>query len=114
MPDELLTPAIVARTLSNIGQDLDAMPDIIKAADKAEVEARKEARKAYRRAFMEATGAMDLRKIIAEEAASDLDFAAELAGVELRAARTHLSVLRERREIGQSIGTIVKLEWGAS
>lgn len=113
MPN-LLTPSQVAEVLSTIGRELDQMPELIETLDDAEVRAQHAAKQAYRRAFMEAQGAMDLRKVVADEAASGLQLDADLAGVQLRAARTQLGVLRDRLEIGRSIGTLVKLEWSAS
>lgn len=111
---EILTPSQVASTLSGIGRELDQMPDLIEALDDAEVRAQHAAKQAFRRAFMEAQGAMDLRKVIADEAASELQLEADLAGVKLRAARTQLGVLRDRLEVGRSVSALVKLEWSAS
>lgn len=107
----LLTPGQVADVLSAIGRELDTMPETIEALDDAEVRAQHAAKQAYRRAFLEAAGAMDLRKVTADEAAADLQLTADLAGVQLRAARTQLSVLRDRLDVGRSIGTLVKLEY---
>jgi len=110
VPD-LLTPSKVIDNLSRIGRELDGMPALIEQLDQAEVTAQHAAKQAYRRAFMEASGAMDLRKVVADEAAADLAFAADLAGVQLRAARTQLGVLRDRLEIGRSVSALVKLEY---
>lgn len=111
---ELLTPSKVAEVLSLIGKELDAMPDLIESLDDAEVRAQHAAKQQYRRTFLETQGAMDLRKVTADEAAAELQLEADLAGVQLRAARTQLGVLRDRLEIGRSVGTLVKLEWGNS
>lgn len=113
MPD-VLTPGQVANVLQTIGRELDQMPALIEALDDAEVRAQHAAKQAYRKAFLEASGAMDLRKVIADEAAADLALAADIAGVQLRAARTQLTVLRDRLEIGRSVGTLVKLEYGSN
>lgn len=113
MPD-ILTPSQVAAALQAIGKELDGMPDLIKALDDAEVRAQHAAKQAYRKAFMEAQGAMDLRKVIADDAAASLQLEADLAGVQLRAARTQLGVLRDRLEVGRSVGTLVKLEYQTS
>jgi hypothetical protein len=110
----LLTPTQVAEVLSTIGRELDGMPALIEALDDAEVRAQHAAKQAYRKAFMETQGAMDLRKVVADDAASELQLTADLAGVQLRAARTQLGVLRDRLEVGRSIGTLVKLEWSTS
>jgi hypothetical protein len=57
---------------------------------------------------------MDLRKVVADEAAADAKLQYELAGVRLRAAKENLRVLRDRLEIGRSLGSIMKMEWGQS
>jgi hypothetical protein len=108
---EILTPGKVAETLSNIGRELDQMPALIEALDDAEVRAQHAAKQAYRRAFMQAQGAMDLRKVIADEEASGLALAADLAGVQLRAARTQIAVLRDRLDVGRSLSALVRLEY---
>lgn len=113
MPD-VLTPSQVAATLQAIGRELDGMPALIEALDDAEVRAQHAAKQAFRKAFMEAQGAMDLRKVIADDAAAELQLTADLAGVQLRAARTQLGVLRDRLEVGRSVGTLVKLEYQTS
>ena len=111
---EVLTPSQVAATLSGIGKELDAMPAVIEALDDAEVRAQHAAKQAYRRVFMQTTGAMDLRKVVADDAAAELQLEADLAGVQLRAARTQLGVLRDRLEVGRSVSALVKLEWSTS
>jgi hypothetical protein len=111
---EVLTPAKVAETLSAIGRELDSMPAVIEALDEAEVQSQHAAKQAYRRTFLLAQGAMDLRKVQADEAAEDLQLEADLAGVRLRAARTQLGVLRDRLEVGRSVSALVKLEWSVS
>lgn len=113
MPD-ILTPSQVANVLQAIGKELDSMPATIEALDDAEVRAQHAAKQAYRRAFLNTPGAMELRKVTADEAAADLQLEADLAGVQLRAARTQLGVLRDRLEIGRSVGTLVKLEYQTS
>jgi hypothetical protein len=109
-----LTPSQVTDVLTAIGRELDGMPDLIEALDDAEVRAQHAAKQAFRKAFMETPGAMDLRKVVADDAAADLQLTADLAGVQLRAARTQLSVLRDRLEVGRSVGTLVKLEYQTS
>ena len=110
MPD-VLTPARVIETLTTIGRELDAMPDLIEALDDAEVRAQHAAKQAYRKAFIETPGAMDLRRVVADEAAADLALAADWAGVQLRAARTQLSVLRDRLDVGRSVSALVRMEY---
>lgn len=111
---EPMTPFTVVQTLTTIGREIDSMPDLIEQLDEAEANARAEYETAYRASFLRADGAMDLRKVIAEDAAKEQKLAAELAGVRLRAARIRLAVLRDRLEIGRSLGSLVKMEWSQS
>lgn len=112
MPD--LTPAAIVGTLTSIGREIDAMPAVIEALDEAEVRAKAVYDFAYRKAFLTAEGAMDLRKVQAEDTASEPRLEYELAGVRLRAAKEQLRVLRDRLEIGRSLGAVMRLEWGQS
>lgn len=112
MPD--LTPASIVNTLTAIGREIDGMPDLIEALDEQEVTAKAAFDKAYRMTFLTAEGAMDLRKVVADEAAADEKLLYELAGVRLRAAKEQLRVLRDRLEIGRSLGAVMRLEWGSN
>lgn len=112
MPD--LTPATIVNTLTAIGREIDSMPDLIESLDEAEVMAKHEFDKAYRTTFLTSEGAMDLRKALADEAASDERLLYEIAGVRLRAAKEQLRVLRDRLEIGRSLGAVMRLEWSGS
>lgn len=106
-----LTPFTVIQTLTNIGREIDSMPATIEALDEAEVNAKAGFDSAYRGAFLRAEGAMDLRKVVAEDAAKEQRLEYELAGVRLRAAKEQLRVLRDRLEIGRSLGAVLRMEW---
>jgi hypothetical protein len=109
-----LTPAVIVKVLGDIGKEIDGMPGVIEALDEQEVTAKATFDREYRAAFLTSEGAMDLRKVIADEAAADSKLQYELAGVRLRAAKENLRVLRDRLEIGRSLGSIMKMEWGNS
>jgi hypothetical protein len=111
MPDTDLTPASVIALLRKIGGELDDMPDTIEQLDAAEVRAQHAAKQAFRKAFLESSGAMDLRRVIADDAAADLQLQADIAGVKLRAAKTQLGVLKDQLEIGRSLNSVLKAEW---
>ena len=68
----------------------------------------------FARAFLTATGAVDVRRYTAEQDTADLYLAAEIAEQVLRAAKEALRVLRDRLEIGRSLGAVMRLEWGNS
>jgi len=104
------SPASVVQTLSEIARQIDAKADEVAELDREAVIARQEQKRAYARAFLTADGAMDVRRYKAEEATADLSMQAELAEQVLRAARERLKVLRDRLEVGRSVGSIVNLE----
>jgi predicted solute-binding protein len=56
---------------------------------------------------------MDVRRYQAEEETAELALAAELADQVLRAGREALRVLRDRLEVGRSVGSIMKMEWAS-
>jgi hypothetical protein len=64
--------------------------------------------------FLRTEGAMDLRKVVAEDAAATERLEYELAGVRLRAAKERLWMLRDRMKIGQSLGALLRTEWSGS
>lgn len=107
------TPASVVATLSSIARQIDEKAAEIAVLDAAAVEARQAYRKAYARAFLSSDGAMDVRRYKAEEDTADLSLAAELADQVLRAGREALRVLRDRLEVGRSVGSIMKMEWAS-
>lgn len=108
-----LTPAAVIQTLSDIARQIDAKADEIAELDREATVTRQEYKKAYARAFLTADGAMDIRRYKAEEATADLSMQAELAEQVLRAARARIAVLRDRLDVGRSVGSIVKMEWNS-
>ena len=108
------TPASVVAALSLIARQIDEKAAEIAVLDAQAVEARQAYKKAYARAFLTSDGAMDVRRYRAEEDTADLALAAELAEQVLRAGRESLRVLRDRLEVGRSVGSILKLEWNGS
>jgi hypothetical protein len=100
-------------TLSLIARQIDEKAAEIAVLDAQAVEARQAYKKAYARAFLSSEGAMDVRRYRAEEDTADLALAAELAEQVLRAGREALRVLRDRLEVGRSVGSIMKMEWAS-
>lgn len=107
------TPATVVATLSQIARQIDDKAAEIAELDRQAVETRQNYKRAYARAFLAADGAMDVRRYQAEEQTADLALEAELAEQVLRAGREALRVLRDRLEVGRSVGSIMKMEWGS-
>jgi len=106
-----LTPATIVATLSQIGKELDGKADEVSDLDEKHVRLRAAFKVQFARAFMGATGSNDVRRYTAELDTADALLEAELADQVLRAAREGLKVLRDRLEIGRSLGSIMKMEW---
>lgn len=109
-----LTPLAIVQTLSAIGRELDAKAIEVEALDEAWVRAKADYKREFARSFLTATGAVDVRRYTAEQDTADLYLAAEIAEQVLRAAKEALRVLRDRLEIGRSLGAVMRLEWGNS
>jgi hypothetical protein len=107
------TPSSVVAALSLIARQIDEKAAEIAVLDAQAVEARQAYKKAYARAFLSSDGAMDVRRYRAEEDTADLSLSAELAEQVLRAGRESLRVLRDRLEVGRSVGSIMKMEWAS-
>jgi hypothetical protein len=109
-----LTPADIIATLSRIAKDIDECTDDIARLDEATVKARTKYKTEYAKAFLAAEGSMDIRKYTADLQTSQTHFEAEIADQQHRAAVSALRALRDRLEVGRSLGPLVRLEWGQS
>lgn len=109
-----LTPAEIIRTLSTISKEIDDLTDELARLDEAAVRARQEYKVSFARAFLTADGSMDIRRYTAETETADAQLAYELADQEHRAAVAQLKALRDRLEVGRSLGALVRLEWGSA
>lgn len=107
-----LTPAEIVRTLSQISREIDELTDELAQLDEDAVHARREYKVAYAEAFLGSEGSMDLRRYKAESETAELLFDYELAEQKHRAAVAQLKALRDRLEVGRSLGAIMRLEWG--
>lgn len=107
-----LTPAQIIDTLTRIAKDIDDATHDIARLDEAAVRARAQFKTAYAKAFLTAEGSNDIRRYTAELETSELHFAAEIADQQHRAAVTSIRALRDRLEVGRSLGPLVRLEWG--
>lgn len=108
-----LTPASIVTTLSNIGRELDTQSDEVAQLDEDHVRLKAAFKSAYARAFLNTQGSNDVRRYTAELETAELFLEAELAEQVLRAARESLKVLRDRLEIGRSLGAVMRLEWSS-
>lgn len=107
-----LTPAQIIETLTRIAKDIDDATDDIARLDEAAVRARAAYKTAYARAFLSSEGSMDVRRYTAELETAELSFTAEIADQQHRASVTAIRALRDRLEVGRSLGPLVRLEWG--
>lgn len=107
-----LTPAQIIETLSRIAKDIDEATDDIARLDGLAVRARSEYKTAYARAFLTCEGSMDIRRYTAELDTAELHLSSELADQQHRAAVSAIRALRDRLEVGRSLGPLIRLEWG--
>ncbi len=110
---DLLTPASLIATLSGIGRDLDEKSDEIAALDEAHVRLKGAYKSQFARTFLTTAGSNDVRRYTAELQCADLSLEVELAEQVLRAGRESLRVLRDRLEIGRSLGALLRTEWNS-
>ena len=109
-----LTPHSIVTTLSQIGRDLDDKADEVEALDETFVRLKAHYKRSFAAAFIRAAGSADVRRYTAEMETADLLLEMELAEQVLRAAKEALRVLRDRLEIGRSLGAVLRMEWGNS
>lgn len=109
-----LTPQQVIETLSKIARDIDQATADIAQLDEEAVRARATYKTNYARAFLKAEGSMDVRRYTADLVTIDTHLAHELADQKHRAAVSQIRALRDRLEVGRSLGPLIRLEWGQS
>lgn len=109
-----LTPHQVVETLSNIGKEIDLATKTLEELDEMSVRARAKYKTQYAREFLMAEGSMDIRRFTAELRTEAVSLEADIAEQKVRATVAHLKALRDRLEIGRSLGPLVRLEWGQS
>jgi hypothetical protein len=108
--DSTLTPNQVVRQLSELGRELDAAVRTLKDFEVEAVTKRHAADIAESRAFVNAEGAMDMRKHVARLAADKLEEDALVAEALVRHLRTRIRSIDTRIEIGRSYGAAVRAE----
>lgn len=105
-----LSSVQIVQTLTGIGRELDLKADEVEALDAAWVAAKGSYRRAYASAFLNAQGSMDIRRYTSE-LETDAEFmAVEIAEQVLRAGKESMRVLRDRLDIGRSLGALVRAE----
>lgn len=109
-----LTPQDVIQTLSKISKDIDESTETIAVLDEEAVKARVAHKVAYARAFLSGEGSMDLRRYTADLGTADTLLMSELADQKHRGAVSAIRALRDRLEVGRSLGPLIRLEWAGS
>lgn len=110
---QALDSTAVVMELAAIGRELDRLSHETAEQDEKVVRALAEHRKAYAREFTSGAGSIEDRKQAAILAVDDLRVEAELAEQVLRAMKERVKVLRDRLEIGRSIGAAVRSQFAA-
>lgn len=110
---ENLTPASLIQTLSGIGRALDEKSAEIADLDETHVRLKATFKREFAREFLTTPGSNDVRRYTAEQNTADLNLDVELAEQVLRAGRESLRVLRDRLEIGRSLGALLRTEWNS-
>lgn len=99
--------------LSRIGRELDHLSHEIERLDREVVLAKSEYRKAYATAYLGGTGSIKDRDQAAVLEVEDVRLAAEIAEQVLRASQERIRVLRNRLDIGRSLGAARRSEFAA-
>jgi hypothetical protein len=107
-----LTPAAIIATLSQIGREIDEATAELERADKEAVIAKADYRLARAKALISAEGSVAIKEATAEIECYTVYLAAEVAEQQQRAVVSKIRALRDRLEIGRSLGPLVRLEWG--
>jgi DNA-binding transcriptional regulator WhiA len=109
-----LTPATMVEHLGRISKALDEQASAVEKLDQDFTAAKIAYKRDFARAFLSADGSVDVRRYTAEIATQEQFAAMELSDQVLRAGRESLRVLRDRLDVGRSLGAIMRMEWSGS
>lgn len=107
---DLPTPSQVALTLMTVSRELDDLTRELKTLDEDFVEKKIAFESAFARSFLSNEGSVDARKQKAILETAKLKFAMELAESQVRSTKAALATLRDRIEVGRSLGAAVRAE----
>ena len=100
----------IARWLVELGRQLDAkVTEYANLGDEAAT-ARKDAEVAFARAFLNAEGAMDVRRQVAIELSADKRFAADVAERKVSACKEAIRALHLKIDVGRTASANVRAE----
>lgn len=107
-----LTPHDVVANLGRISRELGEKAAEVEALDHHATDLRHEYKRAWNRAFLTSEQSSDTkRKIEADVTTEQLSYRADMADQTLRAAKEALNILRDRLDVGRSLGAIMRMEW---
>jgi hypothetical protein len=106
-----LTPASIVATLANISKLLEEKAEEVAVLDAEATRKRALYKRAFAEKFLSTEASNEVRRYTAELHTSQMLYEAEIADQVLRAAREALKVLRDRLEVGRSLGAIMRVEW---
>lgn len=109
-----LTPATVVEQLGRISRQLEEQSEEVERLDAEFTASRIRYKRDFAHAFLTATGSVDVRRYTAEIATQQQFAEMEIAEQVLRAGREGLRVLRDRLDVGRSLGAIMRMEWSGS
>lgn len=112
--DQLPSPNAIVHRLVELGRLLDKATNDIEQLEEKAVLAKAAHRVANARAFLDAGGAMDLRKELAIAACEDEYLTWQIAEQQVRACKERIYTLREQIEIARSLSAALRSEWAAS
>lgn len=104
----------VVALLGLLSRRLEEKTREIASLDEEWVNAKRVFKREYARIFLTTTGSMDVRKQTAVLETDELDFASELAEAKVRAAREAIRTLRDRLDVGRSLGAAARAEFQAT
>lgn len=109
-----LSPNSIAARLLELSRLLDDATDEIAELDDTAVRAKGAYQVAHARAFIDAQGAMDMRKQLAIKDVADEWLEFELADAKVRACKERIRTLHQQIDIGRSLGAAARSEWSAT
>lgn len=105
-----LTPNEIAKALIVLSRQMYVKDRELRSLGKTAAAARKKAKVVYAEAFLKAEGPMDIRRQIAELAAADAKFEAEVAEQEVSACKEALKNMHAVVDIGRTLSATTRDE----
>lgn len=111
--DALLTPQQVVLNLAALGRDLESTVRALKDADLDAVQKRHNADLVESRAYVDAEGAVEMRKHLARLEAAKWEDDALVAEAVVRYLRKRIDSISLRIDVGRSMGAALRAELSA-